>query len=279
MHSWSYLWISLFDSKTGYVTKPPISPNGDAKREAMAIKEFVEDFAAGVSATGMTLVGAPTRPKMLPIEDGNFQLLNTTLKNAANANLELLLIVLPTDDKVLYGHIKYLADKVSGIHVTCIIGSKEKALRNRESRPQYFANVAMKINSRFDGVNHTLAKGQMPVIEAGDTIVVGVDVTHPPSNSKPEVPSIAAMTASLDGRLGLWPAVVRMQKTPKDEMVNEIGDMLLTRLQPLDLEGRQQKVASKYTCLSRRCIGGTDSTRLCQRIPQDGPGLQSTLRG
>lgn len=62
------------------------------------------------------------------------------------------------------------------------------------------------------------------------TMVVGIDVTHPAPGDSPLTPSVAGMVASVDHHLGQWPAILRAQKG-KQEIVKELGFMLCTRLE------------------------------------------------
>lgn len=66
--------------------------------------------------------------------------------------------------------------------------------------PQYYANVALKVNLKLGGINHVL-KDQLPaVISQGKTMVIGIDVTHP-TGAKSTTPSVAAMVASADNEV------------------------------------------------------------------------------
>lgn len=66
---------------------------------------------------------------------------------------------------------------------------------------------------------------------------VGVDVTHPSPGSASNAPSIAGMVASVDRRLGQWPADLRIQESRK-EMVSELGSMLKSRLHLWKSQGK-----------------------------------------
>ena len=60
-------------------------------------------------------------------------------------------------------------------------------------------------------------------------MVVRVGVTHPSPGSTSSAPSIAGMVASVDKRLGQWPADLRIQGSRK-EMASELDSMLRSRL-------------------------------------------------
>jgi hypothetical protein len=62
-------------------------------------------------------------------------------------------------------------------------------------------------------------------------MVVSLDVTHPtrgPQGSRPIVPSVAGMVASVNKLLGQWPAIIQIQsRGRKEEIVNL--DLMLKR--------------------------------------------------
>lgn len=68
-------------------------------------------------------------------------------------------------------------------------------------------------------------------VQAGNTMLVGIDVTHPSTDpGKDSAPSVAAMVASIDRSLAQWPAVLSVQRR-RQEMVSDLKEMLKSRLQ------------------------------------------------
>ncbi|RHZ52928.1 hypothetical protein CDV55_103026 [Aspergillus turcosus] len=137
-----------------------------------------------------------------------------------------MLVTLPEPDETLYNLIKYLCDVEYGIPNICVVG--EKLVRAND---QFLANLALKINLKLGGCNHT---PRSVGTKLKRTMVVGVDVTHPTqeskSSSRPSAPSVAAMVASVDdGALAHWPAAVAMQE-PRQEIVTGIDRLLSSRL-------------------------------------------------
>lgn len=49
-------------------------------------------------------------------------------------------------------------------------------------------------------------------------MMVGIDVTHPSPGSTSGAPSVAAMVASVNKRLGQWPVILSIQKEARAEM-------------------------------------------------------------
>ncbi|MCJ1435762.1 hypothetical protein MMC27_005137 [Xylographa pallens] len=149
--------------------------------------------------------------------------------------VKFLLIILPKADTGLYNRIKYCGDVVHGLHTVCVVGSKFGKLKpsrqtgQMEPDLQYFANVALKFNLKKGGVNQSLDKSKLGIVGEGNTMVVGIDVTHPSPGSATNAPSIASMVASTDGQLGQWPAVLRIQAA-RQERVADLNDLLVSRL-------------------------------------------------
>ncbi|KAI0107440.1 Piwi-domain-containing protein [Hypoxylon sp. NC0597] len=121
-----------------------------------------------------------------------------------------------------YNYIKQLGDTKHGIATICVVGQHDFS-------PQYVANITMKFNLKMGGNNQFVHFNQ-PSLDFSETMIVGIDVTHPATGSSTEAPSIAGMVASVDASLGQWPAVIRRQAVKGQEMVSELDDMLKSRL-------------------------------------------------
>jgi len=149
--------------------------------------------------------------------------LEAMFDNAAKKPIPLIFIVLPNDDKWLYARIKYYGDVKFGVHTICSIGSK---LSNERGQGMYMCNLALKFNLKGGGVNQEVANTLLAPLDK-NTMVMGIDVTHPSPGSAKGAPSIASAVASRDGRLGQWPGSIRKQ-TGKQEMIDqkkaEFGD-------------------------------------------------------
>lgn len=136
-----------------------------------------------------------------------------------------LFVLLPNDNATLYDAIKRVCDCQFGIPNICNIGQK---FSKERGQPQYFANVAMKFNQKLGGVNHIVDAKNMSPLDA-NTIVFGIDVTHPSPGSAESAPSIAGVVASVDALFSQYPASMRTQKG-REEMVAELEEMIVERL-------------------------------------------------
>ena len=97
-------------------------------------------------------------------------------------------MILPNSSAATYALVKYWADVKFGIHTVCVLA------QNLEKGAQYWANVALKFNLKRGGVNQLLTK-QLDFLNEGNTMVVGIDVSHPAPKSMEGYPSIAAVVA------------------------------------------------------------------------------------
>lgn len=140
------------------------------------------------------------------------------------SKLQLLVVILPNGADRIFEYVKWLGDVKYGLPTHCVMASKLG-----KSDITYAANNAMKVNLKFGGVCQTLAQPH-PLIKAGSTMIVGLDVTHPSPTDPPGFPSLAAIVASTDGRLGQWPGEIRIQEK-KNEQVLYLKEMMVGRLQ------------------------------------------------
>ena len=91
-------------------------------------------------------------------------------------------------------------------------------------------NWVQKINLKLGGTNHQLIDDDAYGRILGDkTMVIGIDVTHPPPGSE-GAPSVAAVVASCDKYLSQGPADLRINES-RQEMVQMLQEMLTTRLE------------------------------------------------
>lgn len=147
----------------------------------------------------------------------------SSVKNPAR----FVLVILPEVEQRMYNRVKHAGDVKVGVHTVCVVGSKFAHVDRHQV--QKFANVGLKFNLKLGGINQLADSKGLGIISEDKTMVVGVDVTHPSPGSAPNAPSIAGMVASVDKRLGQWPADLRIQESRK-EMVSELDSMLESRL-------------------------------------------------
>ncbi|RKF74263.1 Protein argonaute 1 [Golovinomyces cichoracearum] len=216
------------------IFKPPPSDSGirfeenQIRQSVLAFKEFLT--ANGINAKGFVPTGA-----VIDLVGGeNSSQINTDTINLLFSRMiqstkipRFLLCIVPVDDPALYNGIKTVGDTRAGIQTVCVVGSK---FSNPRGQSQYFANIALKFNLKAGGINHALEPQKLGIVSEGETMVVGLDVTHPSPGSKIGTPSSVAMVASIDRVLAQWPADFRIQ-LGRQEIVSDVEGLLLGRLE------------------------------------------------
>ncbi|OJD35326.1 rna interference and silencing protein [Diplodia corticola] len=250
LKKWSYLLISM----PGY---PDTLREGD-------LQPLIANFHNTLKQTGVP-VDAPMPGKLLRIRDQDDPELDAMFSRASKG-LDLLFIIFPGINKKLpvYNRIKRLGDCKYGVHTICTDGSK---IQKERGQDQYFRNVALKFNLKLGGVNHTVSNIP-PLLDMSTTMVVGVDVTHPSPDSSNTAPSIAAMVASIDARLGQWPATLSVQSAARQEMVSSLTPMLISRLRLWQTKGKNAALPENILLYRDGVSEGQYNQVLHDEIPQ-----------
>jgi eukaryotic translation initiation factor 2C len=165
---------------------------------------------------GMEVLDAPkilpTPPLPNPREDPGrckaLGLIEETVRRFGSPPPKMILFLLSRWDDVTYPGIKRLCDTKIGVHSVCM--QLNKALRDR-GKDQYLSNVALKVNTKFGGINHTLDDNSLEWLKTVPTMVVGIRVTHPRPGSIWGTPSIAAVVANVDNMFVQFPVSLRLQ--------------------------------------------------------------------
>ena len=149
------------------------------------------------------------------------------MANNLNPKPRVIFVSLPSSDSNLYNQVKQKGDIRFGIHTVCIV---ERSLCKVQKPGSYIANIIPKVNLRLGGTNQVIGDGGMHIITQNNTMVVGIDVTHPSPGSASNAPSVAGIVASVDGWLAQWPADLRIQPA-RTETVEGLDILLKSRLQ------------------------------------------------
>lgn len=185
---------------------------------------FLRNYGIDMGQRGPTQV-LNLEQLILPNRASNDRQLGQTFARAKDNKVDVLLVIVPEFDKWLYARIKYFCDVEYGIHTICSVGSK---ISKPQGQGMYFGNLALKFNLKGGGISHTVANTVMKPID-NNTMLVGIDVTHPAPGSSEGAPSIACVVASVDQHMFQWPGSIRTQ-TGRQEMVGALEDMVHERL-------------------------------------------------
>ena len=187
-------------------------------------KEHVDLFRKTLKDYGIDSDGPSNPPGFdaaLPSPENDDSIKNI-FRDMSKLGIKIVLVILPRKCAATYARVKYWGDVRTGIHSVCVLAQK------LQKGPQYYANVALKINLKMGGANQLLPQ-QLGFLNDENTMVVGIDVTHPAPKSMAETPSIAAVVASIDNHYAQWPGSIRCQKS-KQEMVSTLNLMMQERL-------------------------------------------------
>ncbi|KNG46913.1 Stem cell self-renewal protein Piwi [Stemphylium lycopersici] len=223
----------------------------------------VDEFHRGLVKIGVRAAPPTTPLQRLQLQHPDDPSLAPFLKTAAGS-LQLLFIILPEANIPLYKRIKTIADTEYGLHNVCCVGSK---LAKERGRDQYIANVALKFNLKLGGVNQVVENKNLGIIEEKKTMVVGIDVTHPSPGSASSAPSVSAMVASIDEKLGQWPATLRIQRA-RQENVDALAEMLKSRLNLWKTKGKNTALPENILIYRDGVSEGQYDMVLSQELPQ-----------
>ncbi|OAL31298.1 hypothetical protein AYO20_08208 [Fonsecaea nubica] len=214
---WTYLAISMRGSA---------SPWGSEQSLLTALDGFTQKLQElGITAVNHT-------PGM------NLTLDHSTMERQIDNSIHLfmhserrkppgfLLVILPSKDTRIYNRVKTACDVKEGLLNVCAVASKFVKPYN----DQYFANLALKVNLKLGGRNHSLDNQKLGIVAEGKTMIVGLDVTHPSPSSAKTAPSVSGIVASVDNWLGQWPAELLIQP-PGQEMITGLQPLIQSRLQ------------------------------------------------
>lgn len=203
-----------------------ISVRGRPKNRILGNENVItQKFRTALVTAGMA-ANVADKVKPLDVNSSDDPEIDSTIEGASKV-CQLIFVVIPARDPVLYKRIKRAGDVKFGVHTVCM--DANKLLKPDHQLAAYLANVALKVNLKLGGDNHLVGLERNGIISEGKTMIVGIDVTHPSPGSAKEAPSVAGMVASVDKSLGQWPASLRIQ-TPTQEIVDGLKSMLKSHL-------------------------------------------------
>jgi hypothetical protein len=151
-------------------------------------------------------------------------------------NCSFVFVLLPNETFVgeYYNKVKTIGDIKVGIHTSiCQYEKVVKKLfdeRFPTALPQFLANMALKVNCKLGGQNQGLEPIDLGIIDKGETMVVGIDVTHPSPGSASTAPSIAAVVASTGKTCSQFPGELSRQASSRNETVEQLTVLVKNRL-------------------------------------------------
>ncbi|KAG8999694.1 hypothetical protein FRB90_011972 [Tulasnella sp. 427] len=131
---------------------------------------------------------------------GNGEDIEAVVKRHVMQEPHFLLFILDGPATSIKEDIKRWGDVMAGIPNQIILFPKitdnSGALKNDRALDQYCRNLALKINSKIGGTNCVPHQSSMPGLELSETVIMGLDVSHPGPGSAG--PSVAGLASSVD---------------------------------------------------------------------------------
>lgn len=117
---------------------------------------------------------------------------------------EIVFVIIPKKNSVLYSHVKQAAEIHMGVLTQCVVA--QNVGKGQQATIQ---NILLKVNSKLGGRNYMVRPPQPNPefinILSCPMLIIGADVTHPPPGSTRRIgnkdvpmPSFAAVTGSVD---------------------------------------------------------------------------------
>lgn len=175
-----------------------------------------------IISTGNQLGMNVSKPKFVNL-GARMTSLHGILMNAYK-DVRFVFVIVSARGRDDYHKVKQMAEREVGILTQCI-----REMTARRINQMTAKNILLKVNSKLMGVNQAIEHNTLPkCLRDGNVMIVGADVTHP-SPDQSNVPSIAAVTASIDPRCYMYNIELSVQ-TPKKEMIVEFEDMMFDHL-------------------------------------------------
>jgi hypothetical protein len=203
-----------------------------------ALRTVINGFMAMCKNSGIAVSNEqpPVVAANIPPQDKSDPLRKNAISTIRDSLMQLrpkpslVLVMLSNGDKNIYEGLKHLCDVYLDVATVCVHVGK---IRKEKGQPQYFANVALKVNMKNGGVNHKLDENTGKWLSSEPTMVVGMDVTHPgPGSARGtrecyfcivqmsthafDKASIAAVVASVDNHFAQYPASLEIQESRKE---------------------------------------------------------------
>ncbi|XP_017882046.1 protein argonaute-2 isoform X2 [Ceratina calcarata] len=203
--------------------------NLDRGMQENTLYEFQAMLQRGGLALGMR-IGRAFTPFQTILVQRDTRSITSYFERMKKTGIKMVIVILSTMSNA-YSCVKQISElKVSGGIVTQCV--KSHTLRSKMN-PATISNILLKINSKLNGVNHVLDNRQLPksLIDS-PCIIVGADVTHPSPDSV-NIPSIAAVAASIDTEGFKYRIELRLQP-PREEIIQHLEQIMVIHLQAFE---------------------------------------------
>jgi len=212
---------SLRDSETFYHSPAKdlkyylITTRIDMFSATSYVREFENQVKKRLSMTTVTRLNPVETTAYSP--DNQASNIEGKLRDAKSKGAELVLLIIPSKDRVIYRSYKELADRKYGLQAICLTIKRDNLPKTLDqpstnAMTKYMTNIAMKVNIKKGGVN-SIVDG----FSLKETLILGADVVHPGSAALESCPSIASVVGSIDPSVTRYLGSMRLQQNDKDD--------------------------------------------------------------
>ncbi|KAI0278886.1 argonaute-like protein [Russula aff. rugulosa BPL654] len=190
--------------------------------------QLATDLVRACEAVGINM---NARPSLIKWESGQ-----GSLQQLRNAGSEcnrrsgsfptLIVVVLPEGGNDIYSAVKHFGDVSTGVVTQCMKSSK--CFR---AKPQYYANITLKLNVKLGGVNSVPEPRDVSFLtdSANPTMVMGKHYfaacrCHSPAPGSTDRPSFTALVGSIDNSAVRYVSTMEVQ-TSKVEIIEAMESM------------------------------------------------------
>ncbi|KAI9467034.1 argonaute-like protein [Lactarius psammicola] len=185
--------------------------------------QMASDLVKGCEAVGISI---NPQPALIKWESGQGNI-GQQLRAAGDECIRrvgclstLIVVVLPEGGNDIYSAVKHFGDVATGVVTQCMKSSK--CFR---AKPQYYANITLKLNVKLGGVNSVPEPRGIPFLTdpANPTIVMGADVLYPAPGSG-DRPSFTSLVGSIDPSAVRYVSTMEVQ-TSRQEIIDAMESM------------------------------------------------------
>ncbi|KAA1466451.1 argonaute-like protein [Dentipellis sp. KUC8613] len=180
----------------------------------------VSDMIAGLTAACNTVGASYYTHFHRPHLDQHLRNAGITCRNKTGALPTVIVVILPEGGNDIYNEVKHFGDISAGVVTQCMKSSKCS-----RAKPQYYANVTLKLNVKLGGINTVPDPRSVSLLAdaTNPTIVMGADVIHPAPGSDGR-PSFTALVGNVDSDTAKYIATIKVQ-TSRQEIIEDLESM------------------------------------------------------
>ncbi|KAF9270096.1 argonaute-like protein [Marasmius fiardii PR-910] len=239
-----------------------------------AVHEMVNGFIEGCLSVGIQVMNRKPRYEWANGQGNIAQQLKQigarAYHDAKQTAPNLVLVVIPEIGNDIYAAVKHFGDCVQGVATQCV-----KAMKANRAKPQYWANVMLKVNVKLGGINLIPEQSSVSVLTdpRHPTLVMGADVIHPAPGSEGR-PSFTALVSNVDSDTAKYIANCKVQ-TSRQEMIDDLETMSKENIKKW--ESYQKHVEKKANPKISRIIfyrDGVSEGQFAQVLEQELPRIR-----